>query len=138
MKEMDIIRNQIKVIFDKAPFAVCTFDASGTVLYLNPLLESNIEPGAGPFVGQSLYELIHRLLVDKRLEKNIKRLIDTDKPFSLVVETLSSKFVKASGFINIMGYKLNSIYILIGDFVSGGLSRDSRYRQLIEDAPTPS
>ncbi len=132
---MDIVRNQIKIIFDTAPFAVCAFDASGTVIYINPLLESNIEPGALPFVGQSLYELIHRLLVDERLEKNLKRLIETDKPFSLIVETLSSKFVKASGFINIIGYKLSAVYILIGDFVSGGLSRDSRYRQLIEEAP---
>lgn len=132
---MDKLRNKIKSIFSNAPFAVLAFDASGTVIYINPLLESNIDPGVMPFVGKSLYEIIHTILVDERLEKNLKRLIDTDKPFSLIIETLSSKFVKASGFINIIGYKLDAVYILIGDFVSGGLSRDSRYRQLIEDAP---
>ncbi len=132
---MDKLRNQIKNIFDTAPFAVLAFDSSGTIIYMNPLLESNIDPSVLPFVGKSLYEIIHKMLVDERLEKNLKRLIETDKPFSLIVETLSSKFVKAAGFINIIGYKLGATYILIGDFVSGGLSRDSRYSQLIEDAP---
>jgi PAS domain S-box-containing protein len=132
---MDKLRNQIRNIFDTAPFAVLAFDASGTVIYINPLLEGNIDAVVLPFVGKPLYEIIHKLLVDERLEKSLKRLIETDKPFSLIVETLSSKFVKTSGFINIIGYKLGAMYILIGDFVSGGLSRDSRYRQLIEDAP---
>ncbi|HNY64476.1 MAG TPA: ATP-binding protein [Deltaproteobacteria bacterium] len=132
---MDKLRNQIRNIFDTAPFAVLAFDASGTVIYINPLLERNIETVALPFVGKSLYEITHKLLVDERLEKSLKRLIETDKPFSMIVETLSSKLVKTSGFFNIIGYKLGAMYILIGDFVSGGLSRDSRYRQLIEEAP---
>lgn len=132
---MDKLRNQIKNVFHTAPFAVVAFDSSGTVIYINPLLESNIDPVELPFVGKSLYEIIHKILVDERLEKNLKRLIEEDKPFSLIVKTLSSKLVKIAGFINIIGYKLDATYILIGDFVSGGLSRDSRYRQLIEDAP---
>ena len=45
MKYMDKLRDQIKGIFDNAPFAVCAFDASGTVFYINPLLESNIDTG---------------------------------------------------------------------------------------------
>lgn len=130
-KQVNFIRN----VFDSAPFAVCAFDVSGTVIYINPLLESNIENGAFPVIGQSLYEITHKLLVDERLEKNLKRLIETDKPFSLIIETLSSKLVRASGFINVIGYKLGAVYILISEFMSGGLSRDSRYRQLIEDAP---
>ncbi len=76
---MDKLRNQIKNIFDTAPFAVVAFDASGTIIYMNPLLESNIDPSALPFVGKSMYEVIHKLLVDERLEKNLKRLIETDK-----------------------------------------------------------
>lgn len=130
-KQVNLIRN----VFHTAPFAACAFDASGTVVYINPLLESNLDRGVFPVVGQSLYELTHKFLVDERLEKNLKRLIETDKPFSLIIETLSSKFVRISGFINIIGYKMDAVYILIGDFVSGGLTRDSRYRQLIEDAP---
>lgn len=132
---MDKLISQVKTIFHKAPFAVCAFDASGTVIYINSVLESNLGQAISPIVGQSLYELIHRLLVDERLEKSLKRLIETDKPFSLIVETLSVPGVRASGFINIIGYKLDAIYILIGDFVSGGLSREGRYRRIIEDAP---
>ncbi|HQH99817.1 MAG TPA: GAF domain-containing protein [Deltaproteobacteria bacterium] len=130
-KQVGIIRN----VFHSAPFAVCAFDASGTVIYINPLLESNIDHGAFPVIGQSLYEITHKLLVDERLEKNLKQLIETDRPFSMIIETLSSRLVRPSGFINIIGYRLGAVYILIGDFVSGGLSRESRYRQLIEDAP---
>ena len=126
---------QVKNIFNTAPFAVCAFDSSGTVLYINPLFESNIEAGELPFVGKSLYSLIHKFLIDDRLEKQLKRLIEKDKPFSLIVETLSSPRVRAQGFINIIGYKLDSVYILIGDYVSGGLAREGRYKQLIEGAP---
>ncbi|HON94935.1 MAG TPA: PAS domain-containing protein, partial [Deltaproteobacteria bacterium] len=93
--------DQVRSIFENAPFAVCAFDRSGTVIYINRLLESNMDPSALPFVGKSLYELIHTFLVDDRLEKMLKRLIDTNKPFSLIVETLSSPKVKVSGFINI-------------------------------------
>ncbi len=132
---MNKLRDQIRTIFDAAPFAVCVFDSSGTVIYINPLLERNMEPEALPFTGKSLYEIVHRVLVDERLEKSLKNLIETDKPFSIIVETLSSRFVKSSGFINIIGYKLGAAYIIIGDFLSGGLTRDSRYRQLIEEAP---
>ena len=127
--------DQVRSIFENAPFAICAFDRSGTVIYINRLLESNMDPSALPFVGKSLYELIHTFLVDDRLEKMLKRLIDTNKPFSLIVETLSSPKVKVSGFINITGYKLDSLYVLLGDFVSGGLAREGRYRKLIEDAP---
>jgi len=132
---MNKVINEVKRIFERAPFAVCAFDASGTVIYINPVLESNLEPSVLPVMGQSLYEIIHKVLVDERLENNLKRLIETDKPFSMIVETLSSPGVRASGFINIIGYKLDSLYILISDFVSGGLSREGRYRQIIEDAP---
>jgi len=126
--------DQVRSVFENAPFAVCAFDRSGTVIYINKLLESNMEPSALPFVGKSLYELIHTFLVDDRLEKMLKRL-ETNKPFSLIVETLSSPRVKVSGLINITGYRLNSLYVLLGDFVSGGLAREGRYRKLIEDAP---
>ncbi|MCU0575589.1 MAG: PAS domain-containing protein, partial [Desulfobacterota bacterium] len=126
---------QVRSVFENAPFAVCAFDRSGTVIFVNKLLESNLDPSAMPFVGKSLYELIHTFLVDDRLEKKLKRLIDTSKPFSLVVETLSSPRVKVSGFINITGYRLNSLYVLMGDFLSGSLAREGRYRKLIEDAP---
>jgi PAS domain S-box-containing protein len=132
---MDKQLDQVKNVFKTAPFAVCAFDASGTVIYINPIFESNIAPPELPFVGKSLYELIHRFLIDDRLENQLKRLIETDKPFSLIVETLSSPRVKAQGFINIIGYKLNAVYILIADFVSGGLAREGRYKQLIEGAP---
>lgn len=132
---MDKLISQVKNIFHRAPFAVCAFDTSGTVIYINSVLESNLGQSVLPILGQSLYEIIHKILVDERLEKDLKKLIETDKPFSLIVETLSAPGVKASGFINIIGYKLDSIYILIGDFVSGGLSREGRYRQIIEDAP---
>ena len=132
---MDKVIAEVKRIFHRAPFAVCAFDASGTVIYINPVLETNLGPAVPPIMGRSLYDIIHKLLVDERLENNLKRLIETDKPFSMIVETLSSPGVKASGFINIIGYKLDSLYILIGDFVSGGLSREGRYRQIIEDAP---
>ncbi|HHO75891.1 MAG TPA: PAS domain-containing protein [Deltaproteobacteria bacterium] len=132
---MDNFLIQIKNIFQGAPFATCVFDASGTVLYINPLFESNISQEDLPFVGKSLYHLIHQFLVDDRLEKQLKRLIETDKPFSLIVETLSSPRIKAQGFLNIIGYKLNSVYIIIGDYVSGGLAREGRYKQLIEGAP---
>ncbi|HOM29913.1 MAG TPA: ATP-binding protein [Deltaproteobacteria bacterium] len=125
----------VRTVFEKAPFAVCAFDRSGTVVYINKVLESNMDPSTMPFVGKSLYELIHTFLVDDRLEKNLKRLIETNKPFNIVVETLSSPKVKASGFINITGYKVDSLYVLIGDFMSGGVARESRYRTLIEDAP---
>ncbi|HPC47265.1 MAG TPA: GAF domain-containing protein, partial [Deltaproteobacteria bacterium] len=126
---------QVRAVFDNAPFAVCAFDRSGTVVYINKLLESNMDPSALPFVGRSLYELVHSFLVDERLEKNLKRLIDTNKPFTLIVETLSSPKVKVSGFINITGYRINSLFVLLGDFVSGSLAREGRYRRLIEDAP---
>lgn len=126
---------QVRSVFENAPFAVCAFDRSGTVIFVNKLLESNLDPSAMPFVGKSLYELIHTFLVDDRLEKKLKRLIDTNKPFSLIVETLSSPRVKVSGFINITGYRLNSLYVLMGDFLSGSLAREGRYRKLIEDAP---
>ncbi|MBN2297820.1 MAG: GAF domain-containing protein [Deltaproteobacteria bacterium] len=132
---MDNFLTQVKSIFHSAPFGVCAFDASGTVLYINPLFESNISQADLPFVGKSLYELIHQFLVDERLEKELKRLIETDKPFSLIVETLSSPRVRAQGFLNIIGYRLDAVYILIGDFVSGGLARESRYKQVIEGAP---
>lgn len=127
--------DQVRSVFENAPFAVCAFDRSGTVIYINKLLESNMEPSALPFVGKSLYELIHTFLVDDRLEKMLKHLIETNKPFSLIVETLSSPKVKVSGLINITGYRLNSLYVLLGDFVSGGLAKEGRYRKLIEDAP---
>ncbi len=126
---------QVKAVFDAAPFTVCAFDSSGTVIYINKLLETNIEQSELPFVGKSLYELIHKFLVDDRLENRLKRLIETNKPFSLIVETLSSPRVKVSGFINITGYRLNSLFVLLGDFVSGSLARDGRYGKLIEDAP---
>lgn len=127
--------DEVKSVFEAAPFAVCAFDTSGTVIYINKLLESNIEPSALPFVGKSLYELIHKFLVDDRLEKMLKRLIETNKPFNLIVETLSSPRVRVSGFINITGYRLNSLFVLLGDFVSGSLAREGRYSKLIEDAP---
>lgn len=127
--------DQVRSVFENAPFAVCAFDRSGTVIYINRVLEANMDPSTMPFVGKSLYTLIHTFLVDDRLEKLLKRLIDTDKPFSLIVETLSSPKVKVSGFINITGYRLNSLFVLLGDFVSGGLTREGRYRKLIEDAP---
>lgn len=126
---------QVKAVFDAAPFAVCAFDASGTVIYVNGILESNLDQSERPFVGKSLYELVHKFLVDERLEKMLKRLIETDKPFSLVVETLSSPRVLASGLINTIGYKIDSLYVLQGEFVSGSLARGGRYRKLIEDAP---
>ncbi|MGD0821444.1 MAG: ATP-binding protein [Desulfomonilia bacterium] len=126
---------QVKAVFDAAPFTVCAFDSSGTVIYINKLLETNIEQSELPFVGKSLYELIHKFLVDDRLENRLKGLIETNKPFSLIVETLSSPRVKVSGFINITGYRLNSLFVLLGDFVSGSLARDGRYGKLIEDAP---
>ncbi len=85
-KPMDINVNNIKSVFESAPFAVCAFDRSGTVIYVNKLLESNIEPSVLPFVGKSLYELVHKFLVDERLEKNLKRLIEKNKPFSVVVK----------------------------------------------------
>ncbi|MGC9323214.1 MAG: PAS domain-containing sensor histidine kinase [Desulfomonilia bacterium] len=132
---MDRLHEHITKVFHKAPFAMCAFDASGTVLYINPLFESNVDSSELPFVGKSLYELIHKFLVDDRLEKMLKRLIETDRPFSLIVETLSTPRVSVSGFINITGYRMNSIYVLIADFVSGGLARESRYKKLIEDAP---
>jgi len=127
--------DQVKEVFDAAPFAVCAFDSSGTVIFINKLLESNIEPSELPFVGKSLYELIHKFLVDDRLEKMLKRLIETNKPFSLIVETLSSPRVRVSGFINMTGYRLNSLFVILGDFVSGSLAREGRYSKLIEDAP---
>ncbi|MCE5273638.1 MAG: PAS domain-containing protein, partial [Deltaproteobacteria bacterium] len=130
-KRVEYIRN----VFDAAPFAVCAFDASGTVIYVNKLLESNIDPIELPFVGKSLYELIHKFLVDDRLEKRLKRLIETDKTFRLVVETLSSPMIRASGFINVTGYRMDSLYVLMADFMSGSLAREGRYRKLIEDAP---
>jgi len=126
---------QVKAVFDAAPFTVCAFDSSGTVIYINKLLGTNIEQSELPFVGKSLYELIHKFLVDDRLENRLKGLIETNKPFSLIVETLSSPRVKVSGFINITGYRLNSLFVLLGDFVSGSLARDGRYGKLIEDAP---
>jgi len=132
---MDRLHDHITSVFNRAPFAMCAFDSSGTVLYINPLFESNLDQSELPFVGKSLYELTHKFLVDDRLEKMLKRLIETDRPFSLIVDTLSSPGVKVSGFINITGYRMNSIYILIADFVSGGLARESRYKKLIEDAP---
>ncbi len=132
---MDRHFEQVRSVFENAPFAVCAFDRSGTVIYINKLLESNMDPAALPFVGKSLYELIHTFLVDDRLEKMLKRLIETNRPFSLIVETLSSPKVKVSGLINITGYRLNSLYVLLGDFVSGSLAREGRYRKLIEDAP---
>lgn len=132
---MDINIENIKSVFESAPFAVCAFDRSGTVIYINKLLESNIEPSGLPFVGKSLYELVHKFLVDERLEKNLKRLIEKNKPFSIVVETLSSPRVRASGLINITGYKMDTLFVLVGDFVSGTLGREGRYRKLIEDAP---
>lgn len=134
---MDKLRNQIRNIFDTAPFAVLAFDASGTVIYINPLLERNIETVALPFVGKSLYEITHKLLVDERLEKSLKRLIETDKPFSMIVETLSSKLVKTSGFFNIIGYKLGAMYILIGDFVSGGCPGTAGTASSSRRRPTP-
>jgi len=130
-KRVEYIRN----VFDTAPFAVCAFDASGTVIYINKLLESNIDPIERPFVGKSLYELIHKFLVDDRLEKRLKRLIETNKTFRLVVETLSSPVIRASGFINVTGYRMDSLYVLMADFMSGSLAREGRYRKLIEDAP---
>ncbi|HPS94529.1 MAG TPA: GAF domain-containing protein, partial [Deltaproteobacteria bacterium] len=130
-KRVEYIRN----VFDTAPFAVCAFDASGTVIYINKLLESNIDPIERPFVGKSLYELIHKFLVDDRLEKRLKRLIETNKTFRLVVETLSAPVIRASGFINVTGYRMDSLYVLMADFMSGSLARAGRYRNLIEDAP---
>jgi PAS domain S-box-containing protein len=127
--------DNIKTVFETAPFAVCAFDRSGTVIYINKLLESNIEPSELPFVGKSLYELIHKFLVDERFEKKLKRLLEKNKPFSLVVETLSSPTIRASGFINITAYRMDSLYVIIADFVSGTLGREGRYRKLIEDAP---
>ena len=132
---MNIYYDQVKAVFDAAPIAVCAFDASGTVIFINKLLESNIDPSELPFVGKSLYELIHKFLVDDRLESNLKRLIETNKPFSLIVETLSSPRVRVSGFINVTGYRLNSLFVLLADFVSGSLAREGRYSKLIEDAP---
>jgi PAS domain S-box-containing protein len=127
--------DQVKAVFEAAPFAACAFESSGTVIYINKLLESNIESSELPFVGKSLYELIHKFLVDDRLESLLKRLIDSSKPFTLIVETLSSPRVRVSGFINITGYRLNSLFVLLGDFVSGGLAREGRYSKIIEDAP---
>lgn len=132
---MDNFIDQVKNIFHSAPFAVCVFDASGTVVYINPILETNIDESEQPFVGKSLYALVHKFLVDERLEKQLKTLIETNKPFSMIVETLSSPSVRAQGFINVTGYNLGSIYILLGDYLSGVLTREGRYRQLIEGAP---
>ena len=132
---MNSIIGQVKDLFHRAPFAVCAFDASGTVIYVNPVLEQNLGPAAATSIGRSLYEVIHQVFLDEMLEKNVTRLIESDKPFSMIVETLSSPGVRAAGFINVIGYKIDLAYILIGDFVSGSIMREGRYRRIIEDAP---
>lgn len=132
---MDNLIGQVKSLFHRAPFAVCAFDASGTVIYVNPVLEQNLGPEAESPIGRSLYEVIHRIFLDEMLEKNVTRLMETDKPFSMIVETLSSPGMRAAGFINVIGYRIDPAYILIGDFVSGSIMREGRYRRIIEDAP---
>lgn len=68
---MDKLRNQIRNIFDTAPFAVLAFDASGTVITSTRSWSGTSRTVALPFVGKSgLYQRsTHKLLVDERLRR---------------------------------------------------------------------
>jgi len=126
---------KIECVFRTAPFGVLAFDRNSDVVYVNPLLEANLESVELPFEGKSILDISKRFLLDDRLERKLQKLMADDKPFSIIVETLSSPMVKSSGFVNVIGYRFDEIYVLVGSFVGGGLSRDTRYKHLMENAP---
>jgi PAS domain S-box-containing protein len=125
---------QIQDIFNHAPFGACVFDAQGVIVYANPRFCSAIFENGRPVTGASVYDGIPSLLLDEGLTRNIRELIENDKSFSLTIETYSTPRVRESGLFNIFGYRLEHLFILICEPI-GGLARDTRYRNLILEAP---
>jgi len=126
---------QLQHVFEDAPFGACVLDVDGIIVYVNRSFASTIKTGDIPITGKSAYDLIHDFLQDEGLALSIRRLLKTDEPFSQMIETLSSPKIKTPEFMNFFGYRLERVYILIADFVSGSFVHQSWYKKLIHDAP---
>ncbi len=132
---MDERVSQISSVLGNAPFGVVVLNAEGRIIYTNPQFNSAVDSEGMPVTGRSIYNLIPELLWDYSVINNIKRLIDTGKPFYTVVETLSSKGIKGADFVNINGYKQDDTYILITTIESGSFKKETRYKKVIQVAP---
>jgi len=131
---MEDILSHVRYTFQNAPFGIVALDAKGTIIYTNPQFDSTIEATEMPFAGRSAYEVISELIWDERVNRNIKSLIKTGKPFYIMIETLSSAKIKGAEFASINGYKLSNIYILMIALESGSFKRESRYKKVIQSA----
>ncbi len=121
---------QLKYTYGNAPFGTCLIDESGLITYVNPGFKAAIMESPQPFEGRSIYEVISELIQDEGLSNRLRLLIHDDIPFSMMTETLTSLRLKSTGYINVFGYKLENINILVADLIGG---RD-RYTKLIQEA----
>jgi len=119
---------QLKSTFEMAPFGTCLMHRSGLVLYTNPRFAAVVD--IRPLEGRSIYDLITEVLQDESLKDRLNNLIEADKPFSLMIETLSSPKLRTSGFVNIYGYRIDEFIVLVADLVGGG----DRYTRLVQEA----
>ncbi|MCD6571457.1 MAG: GAF domain-containing protein [Deltaproteobacteria bacterium] len=131
---MEDILSHVKYVFQNAPFGIVALDAKGIIIYTNPQFDSTVLSSEMSFIGRSAYQVISELIWDEGVIKNIKRLITTGKPFYIMVETLSSPKIKGAEFVNINGYQLHNIYILVIALESGSFKRESRYKKVIQSA----
>lgn len=120
--------DQLRSTFELAPFGTCLLHRSGLVLYTNPRFAAVVD--IRPLEGRSIYDLITEVLQDDSLKDRLNNLIEADKPFSLMIETLSSPKLRTSGFVNIYGYRIADFVVLVADLVGGG----DRYTRLVQEA----
>jgi len=120
--------DQLRSTFEMAPFGTCLLHRSGLVLYTNPRFAAVVD--IRPLEGRSIYDLITEVLQDDSLKDRLNNLIEADKPFSLMIETLSSPKLRTSGFVNIYGYRIDEFVVLVADLVGGG----DRYTRLVQEA----
>lgn len=124
----------IRSIFEQAPFGACAFDGQGIIRYANPRFVSALYEDRRTLVGESVYDGIPHLLIDEGLSKHIHELIEHDTIFALNIETYSTPMVKEAGLYNVFGYRHAQLYILVCEPI-WGLASDTRYRNLILEAP---
>ncbi len=125
-EQMDVL----KAIFDKAPFGACIVDLDGDITYVNQSFNTVVESGSRTLVGRPVLDLASEVIQDDALLSRIRRLLETADPFALMIETWSSPLLRTSNFINLFGYRVDGVNILIADLIGGG----DRYTKIIQEA----
>ena len=127
--------DQIRFVLAEAPFGVCVMDGEGTIVYANARFEDNLIINSTPITGKCVYDLIPEVMLDEGVMRRLRSLIDQGSTFSLMVETMSAQRIRASGLINLFGYRLGAYNLLIADLVGGQYDQDNWYTKFIHDIP---